>query len=78
MSDYTKATDFTAKDALATGNASKLIKGSEIDAELDAIATAISSKADAGGATFSGITMSGTWTLSGTLSGSGTIDGGTY
>ena len=78
MSDYTKTTDFTAKDALATGNPSKLVKGAELDDEFDAIATAISSKADSGGTTLSGITMSGTWTLNGTLSGSGTIDGGTY
>lgn len=78
MSDYTKTTNFTAKDALATGNPSKLVKGSELDAEFDAIATAISSKADTGGTTFSGITMNGTWTLNGTISGTGTIDGGTF
>lgn len=46
MSDYTKATNFTAKDNLITGNPSKLIKGSEIDAELNAIAAAIASKAN--------------------------------
>lgn len=46
MSNYTKSTNFTAKDALATGNPSKVILGSEHDAEYDAIATAIASKHD--------------------------------
>jgi len=36
---YTKNTNFTAKDALATGNPSKIIKGSELDGEFDEIAT---------------------------------------
>ena len=47
MSNYTLTTDFSTKDNLATGNASKVIKGSEVDSELSAIATAISSKGDA-------------------------------
>ena len=46
MSDYTPTTDFSAKDALPTGNANKLIKGSEVDPEFDNIATAISTKAN--------------------------------
>lgn len=46
MSDYTQLTDFSAKDALASGNPSKVIKGSEHDAEYAAISTAIASKAD--------------------------------
>ena len=46
MSNYTKATNFTAKDALPTGNSGKIVKGTEIDTELTAIASAISSKAD--------------------------------
>ena len=44
MANYTQTTDFSSKDNLATGNASKVIKGSEVDAEFSAIATAISSK----------------------------------
>jgi len=36
---YTKNTNFTAKDALASGNPSKIIKGSELDTEFDEIAT---------------------------------------
>ena len=46
MSNYVKATNFTAKDSLPSGNAGKIIKGSEIDTEYTAIASAISSKAD--------------------------------
>ena len=40
MTTYTKITDFAAKDSLLTGNPSKIVKGSEIGAEFDAIATA--------------------------------------
>jgi len=54
MSNYTKATNFTAKDSLSTGDPGKLIKGSEIDAEYSAIATAITSKADTASPTFTG------------------------
>lgn len=46
MSDYTKIVDFAAKDALITGNPAKLVKGTEIGAELDAISTAIATKYD--------------------------------
>lgn len=46
MSDYTQITDFSAKDALPSGNAAKIIKGSDFDAEFAAIAAAITSKAD--------------------------------
>ncbi len=67
MSNYTIATDFAAKDSLATGNPSKLVKGTEVTAELQAIATAVNSKADATDAA-----------LSGTLSGTYTIDCGSY
>lgn len=46
MANYTKATNFSAKDGLPTGNSGKIVKGTEIDTELTAIASAISSKAD--------------------------------
>lgn len=49
MSNYSKATNFTAKDALATGNPSKIIKGSEFDTEFDAISTSIATKLDSTG-----------------------------
>jgi len=54
MSNYIKATNFTAKDALPSGNSGKIIKGTEIDVELTAIASAVSSKADTASPTFSG------------------------
>jgi hypothetical protein len=54
MSNYVKATNFFTKDALLTGNPSKIIKGAEIDDEYNAIATAITSKADTTSPTFTG------------------------
>jgi hypothetical protein len=46
MSNYVKATNFTAKDSLPTGNSGKIVKGAEIDTEFTAVASAVSSKAD--------------------------------
>lgn len=46
MSNYSKTTDFASKDALATGNANKIVKGTEIDDEFNAIQTAIATKAN--------------------------------
>ena len=46
MSNYIKATDFQAKDALITGDPLKTIKGQEINDEFNAIQTAIATKAD--------------------------------
>jgi len=46
MSNYVKATNFFSKDALLTGNPSKIIKGSEIDDEYNAVAVAIATKAN--------------------------------
>jgi hypothetical protein len=54
MSNYTKLTDFASKDALATGNALKRIKGTEIDDEFDAIATAVATKTDNNAAAITG------------------------
>jgi hypothetical protein len=54
MSDYTKATNFTLKDGLTTGDPQKIIKGSELDAEYVAISNAISSKANSDSPTFTG------------------------
>ena len=54
MSDYSKATNFTAKDGLPTGNAGKIVKGAEFDVEFNAIATAVASKADLQSPTFTG------------------------
>jgi len=60
MSNYTKATNFASKDALSTGNPAKVIKGTEIDAEYTAIASAISSKADSNSPTLTGTPLAPT------------------
>jgi hypothetical protein len=65
MSSYVKATNFTAKDGLPTGNAGKIVKGTEIDIELTAVADAITSKADINSPTFTG-TPAGPTASSGT------------
>jgi hypothetical protein len=54
VSNYTKATNFATKDSLETGNASKIIKGTEIDTEFNAISSAITSKSDTASPTFTG------------------------
>ena len=54
MSNYSKTTDFAAKDALATGNANKIVKGTEIDDEFDALQVAVNSKANTNNAAFTG------------------------
>ena len=56
MTNYTKTTDFAAKDALPSGNAAKIVKGSEIDAEFDNIATSSATKANANAAALTGTT----------------------
>jgi hypothetical protein len=48
MSDYVRSssTFFTDKDALDTGHVDKVVRGSEIDAELNEVATAVATKYD--------------------------------
>jgi hypothetical protein len=46
VSNYTKSTNFAAKDSLPSGNANKVVKGTELNTEFDNIATAIATKAD--------------------------------
>ena len=46
MSDYIKITDYAVKDALLTGNPAKLVKGTEIGADFDAVAVAVATKYD--------------------------------
>ncbi len=60
MSNYTKATDFASKDALLSGDPSKIIKGTEIDTEFNSISTAISTKADLVSPTFTGTPLAPT------------------
>ena len=89
MSNYTKATDFASKDALASGNPSKLVRGTEINTEFAAIQTAVNSKADLASPTFTGtltaatVAVTGNQTIAGTLTVTGaltaaSVDGGTY
>ena len=54
MANYTKATNFLAKDSLATGDAAKIIKGSEFDTEFNALQTAVNSKANSISPAFTG------------------------
>jgi len=54
VAEYSKVTDFAAKDALSTGNPAKIVKGTEIDDELVAISGAVASKADKASPTFTG------------------------
>lgn len=55
MANYTKLTDFASKDSLPTGTPAKIIKGTEIDDELQSIENAISTKADTNNPEFTGI-----------------------
>lgn len=48
MSDYTKTTNFTAKDTLPDSDPLKIIKGSYFDTEFDNLATHIATKYDSG------------------------------
>ena len=54
MANYLKATDFAAKDALLSGDPNKIVKGTEINDEFDAIQTAVNSKANTQSPTFTG------------------------
>jgi microcystin-dependent protein len=60
LSNYTKATNFTAKDGLPAGNSSKVVKGVELDTEFTAIAAAIASKSDSNSPTFTGTPLAPT------------------
>ena len=68
MSDYTKSTNFATKDNLSSGNALKIVKGTEIDTEFNNIATAIATKADLASPTFTGTPTLPTGTIAVTQS----------
>lgn len=61
MSNYVVTTNFLSKDGLISGNPLKLVKGADLTVEFNAIAAAIATKDDIGGAitpttgTFSGL-----------------------
>ena len=77
MSNYTKATNFAAKDAMVSGNPSKVIKGAEVGAEFDAIAIAVNSKSNLESPTFTGTVVVDSLTITGAATIT-IIDGGTY
>ena len=68
MTNYTKSTNFATKDALASGNALKIVKGTEIDTEFNNIATAVATKADLASPTFTGTPTLPTGTIAVTQS----------
>ena len=77
MSNYTKTTNFAAKDALSSGDPNKIVKGTEIDTEYNNIATASATKANASNAALTGTTTAVTVNVSGILT-AATITGGAY
>jgi hypothetical protein len=60
MSSYLKSTDFASKDTLLSGDPQKIVKGTEIDDELNAIQTAVNSKADANNTVLTGVPVAPT------------------
>jgi len=46
MSNYNKSTNFAIKDTLTSGDPDKVVSGAEIDNEFNAVASAVTSKAD--------------------------------
>jgi len=66
MSNYTQTTNFATKDALASGNPLKIVKGTEINTEFANIATAVATKADSASPTFTGTTTITTLAVTGT------------
>ena len=67
MSNYTVQTNFGAKDDLPSGNAAKVIRGSEFTVEFDNIATAIGTKLDSSSGSATNLTTTGTLTNSGAM-----------
>tara|TARA_R110000868_G_scaffold225009_2_gene477213 strand:+ start:11195 stop:12745 length:1551 start_codon:yes stop_codon:yes gene_type:complete len=57
MSNYIQSTDFAAKDALASGNANKIVKGTEINTEFANIAIAVATKLDSASGAITGATI---------------------
>ena len=77
MSNYTKTTNFATKDSLPSGNAAKIVRGTEIDTEFNNIATASATKANSADPTFTGTVTAATVNVTGTLT-ADTNTGGSY
>jgi hypothetical protein len=60
VANYVKATNFAVKDTLSSGDPAKIVKGTEIDTEFNAIASAIASKPDADSPTLTGTPLAPT------------------
>jgi hypothetical protein len=73
MSNYTVQTNFGAKDDLPSGNAAKVIRGSEFTIEFDNIATAIGTKLDSASGSATNFTNTGTLTNNGSFSNTGSV-----
>ncbi len=84
MSNYTKTTNFAAKDSLPSGDPGKIIRGTEFNVEFDNIAPAIASKANTASPTFTGLVTVPALNVTGDVtmilddSDTVTINGGTY
>jgi hypothetical protein len=59
MSNYTKSTDFASKDTLPSGDSAKIVRGTEIDAEFEALEVAVATKTDNSAAAITGGTITG-------------------
>jgi hypothetical protein len=73
MSDYLKSTNFATKDSLPSGNAGKIVKGTELDNEFNAIVDAVESKADLLNPVFSGLLTTDTLATGGAANIGGTL-----
>jgi hypothetical protein len=60
MSNYTKATNFLAKDSLADADPLKIIKGADFDTEFNALQVAVNTKANTISPTFTGTPLAPT------------------
>ena len=70
MSNYTPLTNFGAKDTLPSGNAAKVVRGSEFTTEFNSIASSIATKAEINAPLFtSDATFGGNIIVSGTVDG---------
>jgi hypothetical protein len=74
MSDYTKTTNFAAKDSLPSGNSGKIVKGSEIDTEFTNIQTAVATKLNINNSALTGTTTAQTLDISGNVDVDGTLE----
>jgi DNA-binding beta-propeller fold protein YncE len=83
MANYTKTTDFAAKDTLPGGDTNKVVRGTEFETEFDAISTAIATKSDTASPTFTGTVTVPTadingGNIDGTVIGASTAAAGTF